>query len=52
MINEEDEIAFILWGVDTGNGSRRDWSAFESKDKYLRMARAAILQMRVLQIVQ
>lgn len=53
MINEEDEIAFVIWTADIGNASRSDFNALEEgkRDKWQRMARAAILQMRVLRII-
>lgn len=51
MFDEVDAIAFEIWCVDTGNGSRADWLQYDEKDKYERMARAAILRMRVLKLV-
>lgn len=50
MLNEVDEIAFVMWTAETGNASRREWEAFDKKDKWERMARAAILRMRAMQI--
>ena len=50
MLDEEDEIAFALWGVDTGNASRRYWEREPNTDKWLRMARMAIRRMRELHI--
>lgn len=42
MLSEENEIAFALWTVETGNASRADWDREQNKDKFLRMARMAI----------
>ena len=42
MLDEEDEVAFSLFTADTGNASRVDWNLFGNRDKYERMARAAI----------
>jgi hypothetical protein len=51
MLDEVNEVAFVMWTAETGNASRQDWNLFEAKDKWERMARAAILRMRVLQLV-
>lgn len=57
MFDEDDAIGFVLWTAETGNASRTDWDALrdhadgDGRDKWLRMARAAILRMRVLRIV-
>ena len=51
MFDETDEIAFVIWTADTGNASRAEWGLSAQKDRWERMARAAIQRMRVLDIV-
>lgn len=46
MHSDEEEVAFAIWTADTGNASRIEWNVFQRRDKYLRMARAAINVIR------
>lgn len=46
MIDDEEEVAFRLWTADTGNASRIEWNVYGNRDKYQRMARAAIYYLR------
>lgn len=42
MEDQENELAFRLFTVETGNASRIYWNVYRNKDKYQRMARVAI----------
>lgn len=51
MLDEEDHVGQAIWTASTGNASRNDWIALgDAQDDWRRMARAAILKMRVLQL--
>lgn len=42
MPSLEESVAFAIWTAATGNASYDDWLIFSSRDKFMRMARAAI----------
>ena len=49
MINETEEVAFAMWTAETANASREEWNKAE-QDKWIRMARAAILTLEGLRL--
>jgi len=50
MLDETDEIAFVMWTAETGNSSRFVWDEMpeDRRDKWLRMARVAIERINTL----
>ncbi len=53
MLGLEDEIAFVIWSTQTGNGSRMWWkdrTTEGERDQYVRAARMVVRRLSELNI--